>query len=995
MSEPSSSLGGNYYQNLVETQSPAAIQQFLSSDGEQSVIEKSSQLLTALSDVEWARTHGDSCFRVLTALPVITRESPEWKRFVAIMMEVGLLSPHSPFVSEVREKGDPNLIQAIFSTDTASSSSVDVRTSLKQAVSDLSKPGSITQGQVDLIVSLCQQLPPSDYNEEVLSALKAIDRSWQSRHMCVVLLQALAKHDLPLTPSPESGRCPLRAAIGRGDLDSVRLLVTQFGWKAHEYGWVPRDTIYRDSTVLDKESDLFTPYHLAIALGREAIIDLFDEMSPTLPEHPFLMLGTTHANRFNSGNRIEHLESLIMILKLVKKHQLHPTEVEQQNIESYLKEILRVYAFSTERLPLSFLSLVSQLAETGFLMKDSAAISACVMDFLRHRGSPPSEQNLFTQAPTISTPDYMEMIFRIYHYNDHWFSSDAFCVALQEGNHEWIARLLAHSNFEALSTSEQELILKSAMLGMELAPDLLDRLLAHGFSLRYDHLRLQLRDAIVNNKIEALETILQTADGQPKLPPQDLFPFLILALSHKNMSCASRIATALGMDGLTDTAEDPNTLLAVISSQLGLMSLPLSALENIIADHNTKALDAILRSEQTHPQLSRDDLINGYHMAITEGDLDCAVRLGAVAGIDEKEIFLHMLTGDPTIPLETLSDEVVQTRMALIGYFTSQPLMNRWVDSLAESIRETPRGAAIAELITHERNNLSHWLPYIARYTRRIDIQSVSMFYLGLINIYDKTFITTYVMAQKSHGEKMFALVEERSKQAYTTMTDNQDFYANERFKTMPQQVAEKDFSLIRNIDWHTPVGLDRFNGMLASRYVDNHPILVSTCEKLNSDSSEQAYQLSYRSRIDNKEYPLTSILSHSNHQGDIQRWVWRHTDHRIAAILQRDVEYLTQMINTLEVDPQNTEAVAKFKQLWLETFWLSSNLCRYLRGSAQYTQNGTNELCLRKGLPVPISRKEHPMLNTLAISLPLEDFLARADEFLEPWLATEVPPWV
>lgn len=98
-------------------------------------------------------------------------------------------------------------------------------------------------------------------------------------------------------------------------------------------------------------------------------------------------------------------------------------------------------------------------------------------------------------------------------------------------------------------------------------------------------------------------------------------------------------------------------------------------------------------------------------------------------------------------------------------------------------------------------------------------------------------------------------------------------------------------------------------------------------------------------------------------------------------------VDDLARQIMELEVNIERPHSATVFKDLWLELFWLSSNLCRYERGSSQYTQNSTNELCIRKGLPVAICRKEHPQLNTLAITLPLEDFKRIADESLEPWL--------
>lgn len=137
---------------------------------------------------------------------------------------------------------------------------------------------------------------------------------------------------------------------------------------------------------------------------------------------------------------------------------------------------------------------------------------------------------------------------------------------------------------------------------------------------------------------------------------------------------------------------------------------------------------------------------------------------------------------------------------------------------------------------------------------------------------------------------------------------------------------------------------------------------------------------LEYKSRLSNESYQLTQTSFGS-------RVYWNHTDPSLISKLWPDVEYLINKLMTIDVDLSKSETVAEYKDVWLEAFWLSSNLMPYMRGSSLYIQTSLSEIGERRNLPTPIYRKEHPQLNTLALTLQLEDFKAMADQFLEPWL--------
>ncbi len=423
-----------------------------------------------------------------------------------------------------------------------------------------------------------------------------------------------------------------------------------------------------------------------------------------------------------------------------------------------------------------------------------------------------------------------------------------------------------------------------------------------------------------------------------------------------------------------------------------------SALDIALNNSNEVAVRTILTHPKSVASFSTDELKQTYQRAIHNGDLDCAAVLSEVLQYPTQSVALDMLTGVPGSELSTdLDVEQIKARVCQIGYFSSQTRFQQWLGSLAELIADKPAYEELWTVITAEAGDLHNWLPYVARYVREEDIVEMGQYYQRLQT--DSTTRSEFVIKQKAHAELMRLAVTEQAQTPYSTLRDSQLHYATRRAAQMKDRSSRMMFARERSrqrtqastaICETSPPTEELFPEpwtFQGSRYLSDFAILHHMMHTEGkpavvglSEQPGKRYTLYYASEVFPGEiYPLTQVTS-------TNRWEWHHTDPNIITRFWGDAEKVTDELMRIPIDPADPGSREAFKQLWLKAYWLSSNFCLFARGSAQYTQNSLIEICQRKGMPAPISRKEYPMLNTVAISLPLEDFLARADEFLEPW---------
>lgn len=143
-------------------------------------------------------------------------------------------------------------------------------------------------------------------------------------------------------------------------------------------------------------------------------------------------------------------------------------------------------------------------------------------------------------------------------------------------------------------------------------------------------------------------------------------------------------------------------------------------------------------------------------------------------------------------------------------------------------------------------------------------------------------------------------------------------------------------------------------------------------------NNCNDAYVLTY------KGYELTEV--HNNRGGGFYRsWStnWSHPCINKIKKVWSELEYLNnkqQLISKAEVikDPQ------KFRKVMLKAYWLCCNMPLTGRGHAQNTWMWFLKQFMDKGLPPPRISQKIGTSDTAAITLPVQIFIKRADEFID-----------
>ncbi len=396
------------------------------------------------------------------------------------------------------------------------------------------------------------------------------------------------------------------------------------------------------------------------------------------------------------------------------------------------------------------------------------------------------------------------------------------------------------------------------------------------------------------------------------------------------------------------------------------------------------------------------DIEHAYQQAIVKGDADCAFELAKHLEVESGKVAVDLLIGNVNGDLGPMLDmDNIKSRVHQVGYFTSMPAVDKWITALKKTIDESHLADTEKRLllitIKDERQDLLDWLPYVGRYVRTADQADVTRSYQSdTMEMRDQSF----VQRQRKHANTMRTHVQKRIDSGeFSSLVKSQQFYAIERDSlaafSSNARSAEAEASLQH---YRTPRDIGGFllhtnffigNSPNTSRYDSDYPIAKQemALQKQRQSVSKNIRRLMIEGIREGELYTLTyedveltSILF------DGIVWRWLHSEPAIIRDHWGKVETIVSSLLTTPPDHRNDEWFASYKQQWLTAFWLSSNFCLFPRGSAQGTQNSLNEICRRQQLPAPIARKEHPMLNTIAITLPLEEFLERIDEFIEPW---------
>lgn len=407
---------------------------------------------------------------------------------------------------------------------------------------------------------------------------------------------------------------------------------------------------------------------------------------------------------------------------------------------------------------------------------------------------------------------------------------------------------------------------------------------------------------------------------------------------------------------------------------------PYSLLYLATCNCHVSAVSAILRTPASRNQLSPEDIYICYYVVTQKGDLECAQELGEAMGFSEDQIALDMLTGIARSRVRSIpTDETLAQRIAEVAYFTNLEIFHHWIDHLKDIIPMSDKRESLLHTIDQASQEVATWLPYVARYVRESDQANIEAVYRSHEEPLDTK---VFVARQRAHGLRMYELVQRRLQMPFTTLSEAQDFYAFERVKNMVNPEEKTAFTQHRNLGLTTPLtDTTDLSYYYEDRYAAaNYAFILDYMKSHLEQHPPEGYQVYHKTKRSPEGIPLTTVIRED------KRWIWSHAHPDIARQYWDEAEHVVNKFLKLELDPTNPESVASYKKLWLKAFWLSSQLCRYRRGSAQYTLCSMAEISLRKGQHPPIPLKDFPELNTKAISVPWNLFEEIAERMLEQW---------
>ncbi|QLZ68558.1 hypothetical protein FOLKNPGA_01337 [Legionella sp. PC1000] len=172
-------------------------------------------------------------------------------------------------------------------------------------------------------------------------------------------------------------------------------------------------------------------------------------------------------------------------------------------------------------------------------------------------------------------------------------------------------------------------------------------------------------------------------------------------------------------------------------------------------------------------------------------------------------------------------------------------------------------------------------------------------------------------------------------------------------------------------------------------------PIMNAVFKAINDGSAtgvkkltDTSYQLTYEAN--GKTYGLTTVsfggIQHQTlrNANSFHQCLWIHTNLVALGELEGQMAKLHQELFNMHIDKNDPESISKYYDKLAEAYWLGSNLMRTARGNASNMTSWLEFMNRHHSMPSLYTKMDVPMLDNVAISMPLTQFKRDFRAFFE-----------
>lgn len=238
--------------------------------------------------------------------------------------------------------------------------------------------------------------------------------------------------------------------------------------------------------------------------------------------------------------------------------------------------------------------------------------------------------------------------------------------------------------------------------------------------------------------------------------------------------------------------------------------------------------------------------------------------------------------------------------------------------------------------------------------------------------------------------------------------TQVMDFFANERATVARVGGAGREaahFEIVRTkksteADYDPDVIVQQGRAPVTSLmgngdYQLAQPIMNKVFKAINDETvtgvkklTDTSYQLMYE--VDGKAYGLTTVsfggIEHQNLRSanSFYQCLWLHTNLVTLGELEGQMGKLHQELFNMQIDKNDPESINKYYDKLAEAYWLGSNLMHTARGNASNMTSWLEFMNRHHSMPSLYPKIDVPMLDNIAISMPLTQFIKDFKTFFE-----------